>query len=204
MGELPPKRRQVIRVTLTSADVEGGRARVRALRGPLLPVPPGESNRGGEGDMSSQELGIAKLEHVKEWLSNHPIFVNADAELGSPPQSNTPKAPSRKRRGVAEIGTTPNASGKTPKRQNRSPLTPRKPKTPTRSQGRPRALGGEGGKMLIFAHHREVLDRLQEHVQQRGVGWVRVDGVTSPSERRDAVEAFRCKREVRGGRGGKV
>ena len=142
MGELPPKRRQVIRVTLTSADVEGGRARVRALRGPPVPAPPGESNRGGEGNLTSQELGIAKLAHVKEWLSNHPIFVNADAEVGSPSQSDT-----RKRRGVAEIGTTPSSSGKTPKRQNRSPLTPRKPKTPKpQSQGRPRAWVGGGGQ----------------------------------------------------------
>ncbi|KAG2440577.1 hypothetical protein HYH02_010160 [Chlamydomonas schloesseri] len=52
--------------------------------------------------------------------------------------------------------------------------------------------GGGGGpcKVLVFAHHQEVLNGLQEHLQQSKVMHMRIDGSTPPPEREKAVAAF--------------
>ena len=39
------------------------------------------------------------------------------------------------------------------------------------------------GKLILFAHHKRVLDGLAAHLQERGVGFIRIDGGTESKER---------------------
>ena len=53
-----------------------------------------------------------------------------------------------------------------------------------------KAIHDEGNKAILFAHHIEVLDRLQEALEGAKLSLVRVDGGTSLNARQAAVEAF--------------
>lgn len=58
-------------------------------------------------------------------------------------------------------------------------------------------LGAEhAGKMLVFAHHRSVLDAI-EAASLRGVPHIRIDGGTAPRERQAQVELFQSDPSVR-------
>jgi len=46
------------------------------------------------------------------------------------------------------------------------------------------------GKILLFAHHKEVLDALEAHLKHKRVGYVRIDGNTRPKQRHSNVQAF--------------
>ena len=47
-----------------------------------------------------------------------------------------------------------------------------------------------GRKMLLFAHHQDVMDGLQEGLRARHVGLERIDGRVPPARRSAAVSAF--------------
>ncbi len=53
-------------------------------------------------------------------------------------------------------------------------------------------LNGSTGKCLIFAHHLEVLDVLENRVSKmfKGKGHIRIDGKVNPRERHDRVTLF--------------
>jgi hypothetical protein len=51
-------------------------------------------------------------------------------------------------------------------------------------------------KTIIFAHHLKVLDGVQVFVTEQRIKYVRIDGSTSPRERKDAVDSFRLYPEV--------
>jgi SWI/SNF-related matrix-associated actin-dependent regulator of chromatin subfamily A-like protein 1 len=46
------------------------------------------------------------------------------------------------------------------------------------------------GKLLIFGHHRPLLDKLQEHISSLEVEFIRIDGRTSSKERQARVQTF--------------
>ncbi|GAB2270052.1 hypothetical protein Dimus_004966 [Dionaea muscipula] len=52
-------------------------------------------------------------------------------------------------------------------------------------------------KMIIFAHHHKVLDRVQEFISQKGVGFVRIDKNTLDCDRQSAVQSFQSSKEVK-------
>ncbi|ESQ40715.1 hypothetical protein EUTSA_v10012481mg [Eutrema salsugineum] len=52
-------------------------------------------------------------------------------------------------------------------------------------------------KMVIFAHHHKVLDGIQEFICDKGIGFVRIDGMTLPRDRQLAVQSFQCSSEVK-------
>ncbi|XAR50004.1 DNA helicase [Bertholletia excelsa] len=52
-------------------------------------------------------------------------------------------------------------------------------------------------KMIIFAHHHKVLDRVQEFVCEKGIEFVRIDGKTSAVDRQLAVRAFQSLEKVK-------
>mmetsp|Transcript_14620 Transcript_14620/g.31495 ORF Transcript_14620/g.31495 Transcript_14620/m.31495 type:complete len:1097 (+) Transcript_14620:143-3433(+) len=61
-------------------------------------------------------------------------------------------------------------------------------------------LAGSGKqKVLVFAHHREVLDTLENAVSKKmkGVGHIRIDGTVSPAERASRVRKFQTQGRVR-------
>lgn len=54
-------------------------------------------------------------------------------------------------------------------------------------------------KVLVFAHHKEVLDTIEEAVSKalKGVGHIRIDGAVSPADRASRVKKFQNKPQVR-------
>jgi SWI/SNF-related matrix-associated actin-dependent regulator 1 of chromatin subfamily A len=40
-----------------------------------------------------------------------------------------------------------------------------------------------GGKFLLFAHHKNVLDAYEEHCKKKKVGYIRIDGKVNPEKR---------------------
>lgn len=52
-------------------------------------------------------------------------------------------------------------------------------------------------KFLLFAHHMEVLDGLEEEVAAQKVGYVRIDGKTSHKIRQDLVDQFQQDPDVK-------
>ncbi|CAM9436857.1 unnamed protein product, partial [Hapterophycus canaliculatus] len=55
-----------------------------------------------------------------------------------------------------------------------------------------------GGKVLVFAHHRNVLDALERAVVKTGrVEYIRIDGRTKPKDRQDLVDTFQNNPSVR-------
>ncbi|KAH9722050.1 hypothetical protein KPL70_006605 [Citrus sinensis] len=52
-------------------------------------------------------------------------------------------------------------------------------------------------KMIIFAHHLKVLDGVQEFISEKGIGFVRIDGNTLPRDRQSAVHSFQLSNEVK-------
>ena len=53
-----------------------------------------------------------------------------------------------------------------------------------------------GGKLVIFAHHRRVLDGLQAHLHRRGHLLVRIDGSTPLAQRHAAIRRFNREASV--------
>ncbi|XP_078430279.1 SNF2 domain-containing protein / helicase domain-containing protein / HNH endonuclease domain-containing protein isoform X2 [Wolffia australiana] len=52
-------------------------------------------------------------------------------------------------------------------------------------------------KIVIFAHHLKVLDGIQDLVCEKGIQFVRIDGATSPRDRKLAVDTFNSCKEVK-------
>ncbi|OEL35842.1 hypothetical protein BAE44_0003138 [Dichanthelium oligosanthes] len=52
-------------------------------------------------------------------------------------------------------------------------------------------------KTIIFAHHLKVLDGIQVFVSENGIKFVRIDGSTLQRERKEAVDSFRLDPEVK-------
>jgi SWI/SNF-related matrix-associated actin-dependent regulator 1 of chromatin subfamily A len=55
----------------------------------------------------------------------------------------------------------------------------------------------ESLKFLVFAHHRDVLDAIEGHLQRRRVGRIRIDGRTRAADRADLVDLFQSDDTVR-------
>ncbi|KAJ4960943.1 hypothetical protein NE237_020853 [Protea cynaroides] len=169
--QLPPKRRQIIRLVLKRSDIISAKAAIRKGGTTLMEtqeeselhmnggtpendldadIPPeiySESKDDGDcwgnlRHLSYQELGIAKLSGFCNWFSIHPIVTDTEAARNSDMDFNS-------------------------------------------------------HKMIIFAHHHAVLDRIQAFICQKGVSFVRVDGLTSALDRQLAIQSFRSSREVK-------
>ncbi|XP_034673278.1 DNA annealing helicase and endonuclease ZRANB3 isoform X2 [Vitis riparia] len=90
LGELPPKRRQIIRLLLKRADIDFAIAATRvtkcdASENNVAEEKPSDNKPDDSGGahssskkLSNQQLGIAKLSGFLEWLSFHPIVADSD------------------------------------------------------------------------------------------------------------------------------
>ncbi|XP_043725363.1 DNA annealing helicase and endonuclease ZRANB3 isoform X2 [Telopea speciosissima] len=147
--QLPPKRRQIIRLVLKRSDIISAKAAIE--RSGTTPTETQEESElhmnddgdcyGNLGNLSYQEVGIAKLSGFCNWFSIHPIVTNIWAARNSD-------------------------------------------------------MDRHSHKMIIFAHHHAVLDKIQAFTCQKGVGFVRVDGLTSALDRQLAIQSFRSSPEV--------
>ncbi|GAV68280.1 SNF2_N domain-containing protein/Helicase_C domain-containing protein/HNH domain-containing protein [Cephalotus follicularis] len=101
--QLPPKRRQIIRLLLKRSDIVSARAAIGVFNGDAseknsakdvtsdkINAPKESGGCCKSGELSFQELGIAKLSGFREWLSIHPIFTESGgvADLDSNPISH--------------------------------------------------------------------------------------------------------------------
>ena len=58
-------------------------------------------------------------------------------------------------------------------------------------------LAENGAKFLVFAHHQAVMDELQNCLQSKKVGHVRIDGKVQAEIRHDRVTAFQTDPKIR-------
>ncbi|KAK9866369.1 hypothetical protein WJX84_005962 [Apatococcus fuscideae] len=171
MAQLPPKRRQVVRLPPPKpSDWPPSE----------LPVPNEEEEEGAngqqvpgyEGAQSDEQqkprelsgdhrTGLAKLPTVIEWLIN---------KLGHGHDS----APARDSQSMSQVG-----------RPGRQSATVRQPTS-------------SAAKLLVFAHHRGVMNKLAAALEGQGGGadwqgirYVRIDGASDSRDRRAAVAQFR-------------
>ncbi|OWM65249.1 hypothetical protein CDL15_Pgr008839 [Punica granatum] len=155
LSNLPPKRRQIIRLLLKKSDVASAKAALRVCSANEsidetatdMSLEKLDQSNGNDGhdklrDLSYQEIGIAKLSGFYEWLSLHPLVAMSDDTLDSDMNLNS-------------------------------------------------------HKMIIFAHHHKVLDRIQEFICEKGIPFVRIDGNTLPKDRQSAVLSFQSSSEVK-------
>ena len=55
----------------------------------------------------------------------------------------------------------------------------------------------QGEKPLVFAHHKDVLDGIENHLREGGISYVRLDGSTPTQQRQDLVDRFQSSENVR-------
>ncbi|KAM1081096.1 hypothetical protein EV1_015507 [Malus domestica] len=96
--QLPPKRRQIIQVVLKKSDIASAIAAVRVGRSATKNASsenldePNDSERCcRSGQLSYQELGIAKLAGFREWLSIHPLIGESDGVVNLESDSSSHK-----------------------------------------------------------------------------------------------------------------
>uniref|UniRef100_A0A803L9E9 DNA annealing helicase and endonuclease ZRANB3 n=1 Tax=Chenopodium quinoa TaxID=63459 RepID=A0A803L9E9_CHEQI len=143
--QLPPKRRQIISLSLKKADIVIAKNVVANLGESHTnhAGKDGDNDTGGhDRELSDQVLGISKVLGFFEWLSLHPI--------------------------VTEAGDSNNTE-----------------------------LDASSHKMIIFAHHLKVLDKLQAFLCNKGIGFVRIDGNILDCDRQNAVRSFQSSKEVK-------
>ena len=58
-------------------------------------------------------------------------------------------------------------------------------------------LDEEGSKMLVFGHHRDMLDSIQEHMTKKKHKYIRIDGSTPPSQRQELCNRFQMDPQIR-------
>jgi len=52
-------------------------------------------------------------------------------------------------------------------------------------------------KFIIFAHHKTVLDKLEQYIQTKKIGYIRMDGKVSMENRHERVKAFQGDDSIR-------
>ncbi|KAG7954971.1 hypothetical protein I3843_11G048400 [Carya illinoinensis] len=92
LKQLPPKRRQIIRLLLKRSDIVSAKAAIRVVNGDASEKSVADDMNSQNldeyddcgdfcrsGKLSYQELGIAKLSGFREWLSIHPLVAESDS-----------------------------------------------------------------------------------------------------------------------------
>ncbi|CAM8977140.1 unnamed protein product [Rhodiola kirilowii] len=151
--QLPPKRRQIVRVLLSKSDIASAFActNVKGDEVSNKAVNDGDESQLTDArdgypealvDLSYQQRGIAKLSAFCQWMSLHPIIAEAENSE------------------ISDIHTF-------------------------------------SRKMIIFAHHHKVLDGVERFIDEKGVGYIRIDGTTLPRDRQTSVVSFQSLPEVK-------
>ncbi|KAL5544566.1 hypothetical protein UlMin_008350 [Ulmus minor] len=101
MLQLPPKRRQIIRVLLKRSDLVSARAAIRQLNDDESNAPEDVSSKNSDDSddddchtseqLSFHELGIAKLSSFREWLSVHLLTAESDGATNLDSNSSSHK-----------------------------------------------------------------------------------------------------------------
>ncbi|KAJ8601749.1 hypothetical protein CTAYLR_006744 [Chrysophaeum taylorii] len=60
-------------------------------------------------------------------------------------------------------------------------------------------VSGSTSKLLVFAHHKAVVEGLHSELLRKEIGTIRIDGATPPKERQRLVDQFQTNPDVRAG-----
>ncbi len=166
MGDLPPKRRQLIPVDITNAIERVGGARIWAKIAKVARAPRDDVEHGDDGAGDDEDADGNILEEDEE---------NGDVEYVL-----------NQKVGQLERG----------KRVSVAQLVGMLKITPIIEWLESGALKDDSMQLLIFAHHQAVLDALERDVcvklrNQRRGSYVRIDGSTPSDERKLLVDQFR-------------
>eukprot|EP00850_Spirogloea_muscicola_P005681 SM000026S08930 [mRNA] locus=s26:539501:546330:- [translate_table: standard] len=211
LSQLPPKRRQVIRLSLSFPDIQEAVDRAKmhqqhlarhcsSVKNPFANFHADSESFGGSEEvddsneevisqgkeshskeakksasqLNNQEIGIAKLKGIKEWLANHPIFATGK-DIADQLDTIEKGEPEMKGRAQEQDSDEAMVSDQV--------------------LGMPKA--SDAGKMVIFGHHLEVLDELQGFMHEKKVEHVRIDGSTDCWDRRKVLQAFQHQPKVK-------
>ncbi|KAI9117591.1 hypothetical protein K1719_011757 [Acacia pycnantha] len=174
--QLPPKRRQIIRLLLKRSDVVAAKMAVGKLNG--------STSKSVTKDMTLDSFdepdGMLKRSDVVAadmavGLSNIDTSESVDEEITLETLDESEGKLSYQELGIAKLSGF------------REWLSLH-----------PVVAGSENAsKMIIFAHHHKVLDRVQEFVCEKGISFIRIDGNTLARDRQSAVVSFRSRPEVK-------
>ncbi|EEC82393.1 hypothetical protein OsI_26740 [Oryza sativa Indica Group] len=185
LNELPPKRRQIIRLKLNASDIKTAISCIKGVNtSDEIPTiaSPDNSNDSEEVNMEEgfkiSKIGLsAPYKHCAHFLVFPFHLPTADGCKKSPRNLTTQEIGIVKIPGFSEwflnhfIMKEPADNGSLDSQSNCQ-------------------------KTIIFAHHLKVLDGVQVFVTEQRIKYVRIDGSTSPRERKDAVDSFRLNPEV--------
>ncbi|CAK9148010.1 unnamed protein product [Ilex paraguariensis] len=220
--QLPPIRRQIISLALKRSDIVAAMASVvRGVKGDASADNDATDNAGcskTSRKLSDQEVGIAKVSGFREWLSIHPIIAELDGQENTETSLSSQKmiifAHHHKvldrvqgRNSYIEIQYNAGCS-KTSRKLSDQEVGIAKvsgfrewlsihPIIAELDGQENTETSLSSQKMIIFAHHHKVLDRVQEFICEKGVGFVRIDGNTPAGDRQLAVQSFQSSEEVK-------
>ncbi|RHN66007.1 putative calcium/calmodulin-dependent protein kinase chromatin remodeling SNF2 family [Medicago truncatula] len=187
LQQLPPKRRQIIRLLLKRSDIVAAKTAVGVLKI--------DSSENASEDMpldslDEHDVGVLKIDTSENASEDMPLDSLDEHDVG-----------------VLKIDASENASEDIPLDsldEHDGKLTYQELGIAKLSGFRewlsfhPLIAGSENAsKMIIFAHHHKVLDGVQEFICEKGVGFVRIDGHTLPRDRQSAVTSFRSSPEIK-------
>ncbi|KAL4428086.1 hypothetical protein ABPG75_002175 [Micractinium tetrahymenae] len=199
LSQLPPKRRQVIRLPKPppsewpklpkgrrrhADDSEGSASDGGEDEGDGEEGEDAEGGGGGQGGKptsAAHRTGLAKCSSVIDWLMTA-LGVRSGGRSGS----------GGSRRGQGAAGGRDG--------QNLCKLQAEDEEEGGSGGGEPGG-GGDAPRFLVFAHHKTVMNRLAAALEGASgyapVGYVRIDGGTDPEDRHMAVRRFRSDASVR-------
>ncbi|XP_010491398.1 PREDICTED: DNA annealing helicase and endonuclease ZRANB3-like [Camelina sativa] len=175
LTQLPPKRRQIVTILLKKSDI--------ALAMSIV----SEANKQKDGAIAETTENSHEPKHQNARGSNEAGHV--DTENSGGPETDKENQLcgklSYQQLGIAKLSSF---------REWLSlhPLLSRLDYTPEEIDG-----DTSSTKMVIFAHHHKVLDGIQEFICDKGIGFVRIDGMTLPRDRQLAVQSFQFSSEVK-------
>lgn len=94
-------------------------------------------------------------------------------------------------RGILDYGQTKTSKGGKRKKKSQSDRISEKPTHNALSHSKP-----VGQKILVFAHHAEVMDAIESCLRKLEVGFIRIDGHVSVSSRSALISKFQNDNEV--------
>ncbi|EFH49584.1 SNF2 domain-containing protein [Arabidopsis lyrata subsp. lyrata] len=179
LTQLPPKRRQIVTILLKKSDI--------ALATAIVSEANQKANKQNDGTIAEVTENSHEPKDQNAQGSNEAGHVNAENSDGpnSDRENQLCGKLSYQQLGIAKLSAF---------REWLSlhPLLSGLDYTPEDIDG-----DTSSTKMVVFAHHHKVLDGIQEFMCDKGIGFVRIDGMTLPRDRQLAVQSFQFSSEVK-------
>ncbi|CAK7323249.1 unnamed protein product [Dovyalis caffra] len=200
LKQLPPKRRQIIRLLLKRLDIVSAKASIGVVNHDASESNAAEvmnSENLDESDGCDEALSVEQM-HI--WLRNGEVLIS---NLGT----RFPRIRSLSKGGVGVAELLPVFDNRVRQLSYQELGIAKLSGFREWLSIHPLISDSDGvaeldvnpssQKMIIFVHHHKVLDGVQKFLCEKGVGFVRIDGNTLPSDRQNAVSSFQSSNEAR-------